>query len=127
LALCRRPFGKSAELQVFGDRLTEVAIMSRKWFKVSGLAAAAALSASIAHAQVSIDMTRVTCEQYMGLPIEQTRVFNAWMSGWFNQKSGSVSVDLNVFARNVDNVRKWCASNPRESVMAGLTRATQRQ
>lgn len=96
-------------------------------FKLSGLAAAAAMFASVAHAQVTVDMTRVTCEQYLGLPLEQSRIFNAWMSGWFNQKNGSVSVDMSLFARNVENVRTWCTSNPKESVMAGLTRATQRQ
>lgn len=78
-----------------------------------------------ASAQVSIDMTRVTCQQYLSFPDENARVFNAWMSGWFNQKTGSVSVDLNAYARNVENVRQWCASNPQASVFAGLTRATQ--
>jgi hypothetical protein len=46
------------------------------------------------------------------------------MSGWFNQKSGYVFVDLNAYARNVANVKSWCATNPTQTVMAGLQRST---
>jgi len=54
----------------------------------------------------------------------QSANFSAWMSGWFNQKSGYVFVDLNAYERNVANVKSWCASNPTQTVMAGLQRAT---
>jgi hypothetical protein len=46
------------------------------------------------------------------------------MSGWFNQKTGHVTVDLNQYEKNVANVRSWCGMNPNETVIAGLTRAT---
>ena len=48
----------------------------------------------------------------------------AFISGWFNQKTGHVTVDLNEYARNVASVRSWCATNPTETVFAGLQRAT---
>jgi len=77
-----------------------------------------------AHAQVKIDMARVTCADYLALPAEDAAVFSAWMSGWFNQKTGYVFVDLNAYARNVANVKSWCVLNPTQTVMAGLQRAT---
>jgi hypothetical protein len=46
------------------------------------------------------------------------------VSGWFNQKTGHVTVDLNEYQRNVDSVRGWCATNLKETVFAGLQRAT---
>ena len=79
-----------------------------------------------ARAQVSIDMARVTCAQYVALSPTDSSIFSAWMSGWFNQKTGYVFVDLNAYARNVANVKSWCASNPTQTVMAGLQRATTR-
>ena len=79
---------------------------------------------SVTHAQVSIDMARVTCAEYLALPPTDSAVFSAWMSGWFNQKTGYVFVDLNAYARNVANVKSWCATNPAQTVMAGLQRAT---
>jgi hypothetical protein len=84
----------------------------------------AAMTSAVAHAQVSIDMSRVTCAQYLAMPPAQAADFSAWMSGWFNQKNGYVFVDLNAYARNVANVKSWCASNPAQTVMAGLQRAT---
>ena len=77
------------------------------------------------NAQVSIDMARVTCADYLAVSAADSTV-SAWMSGWFNQKSGYVFVDLNAYARNVANVKSWCASNPTQTVMAGLQRATTR-
>ena len=81
---------------------------------------------SAAHAQVTIDMSRVTCADYLAMPAAQSADFSAWMSGWFNQKNGYVFVDLNAYARNIANVKSWCASNPTQTVMAGLQRATAR-
>lgn len=90
------------------------------------LTLAGAMLSSAAHAQVAIDMSRVTCGEYLAMPPAQSASFSAWMSGWFNQKTGYVFVDLDAYARNVANVKSWCASNPTETVMAGLQRATAR-
>jgi|SRR3954452_20846319 hypothetical protein len=90
------------------------------------LTLAASMPAAAAHAQVSIDMSRVTCAQYLALAPAQSAAFSAWMSGWFNQKNGYVFVDLNAYVRNVANVKSWCALNPTLTVMAGLQQATAR-
>ena len=75
------------------------------------------------HAQVTLDMTRLTCADYLAMPPDQGRVFSAWMSGWFNQKFGYVSVGLGDFARNVASVRQWCTTSPRETIMTALERS----
>ena len=90
------------------------------------LTMAAAIPSAAAHAQATLDMSRVTCAQYLAMPPAQSADFSAWMSGWFNQKNGYVFVDLNAYARNVANVKSWCALNPAQTVMAGLQRATAR-
>ena len=97
-------------------------------FAVSVFLAGAVLPIS-AQAQFVIDMNRVTCAQYLAMPEQDSKTFSAWMSGWFNQKTGYTRVDLGTYARNVANVKAWCQSNPKETVMAGLERAigTQQQ
>ena len=77
-----------------------------------------------ANAQVMFDTTRVTCADYLAMSPTDARLFSAFISGWFNQKTGDVTVDLNEYERNVANVRSWCATNPRETVFGGLERAT---
>ena len=79
---------------------------------------------SIGQAQMMVEMPLVTCAQYLAMPPEQSSVFAAWMSGWFNQKMGYTYINLEAYARNVANMQAWCASNPGELVMTGLQRAT---
>jgi hypothetical protein len=75
------------------------------------------------HAQATIDMTRVTCADYLGLAPDRSEIFSAWMSGWFNQKNGYITVGLNDFPRNVASVQQWCKSAPTETIMAALERS----
>jgi len=88
------------------------------------LAFAGMLVPSIGQAQMMVEMPLVTCTQYLAMPPEQSSVFSAWMSGWFNQKTHYTYINLEAYARNVANVKAWCASNPGELVMTGLQRAT---
>ena len=67
-----------------------------------------ALMPAPTRAQIKIDMTRITCAQYLAMPPEDSKVFSAWMSGWFNQKTGYTTVDLAAYERNVANVKQWC-------------------
>ncbi|MET0707190.1 MAG: HdeA/HdeB family chaperone [Tardiphaga sp.] len=79
---------------------------------------------SAARAQLIIDMNRLTCAQFLAMSPQQARIYSAWISGWFNQKTGYVWVDLNAYERNFTNVRQWCATSPGQTVMEGLKRST---
>jgi hypothetical protein len=76
------------------------------------------------NAQVTIDMSSVACAQYLAMPPDQARDFAAWMSGWFNHKSGYVWVDLTAYQQNIVKVRALCAERPTDTVMSVLQRAT---
>jgi hypothetical protein len=84
---------------------------------------AGALAPSLSQAQVMIEMNEVTCDQFLKMPADQEAKFAAWMSGYYNQKMNSTVVDLDGLVKNIESVKTWCASNPKESVMAGLQRA----
>jgi hypothetical protein len=51
-------------------------------------------------------MTRVTCADYLAMPPHQFHLTSAWMSGWFNEKSGYVWIDLG------DSEKKYRGSAP---------------
>ena len=94
-----------------------------------GLLFCSVISASLvattnSQAQYAVNMSLVTCTQYLALPPERSRIFSAWMSGWFNQKHGYTYINFEAYVKNVENVKAWCAANPRELVMTGLERAT---
>ena len=79
---------------------------------------------TIGHAQVTINMSRVTCADYLAMTPDQSDVFGSWVSGYFNQRTGYTWIDVGAQARNVASVRAWCATYPGEFVMTGLARAT---
>jgi HdeA/HdeB family len=91
---------------------------------VFGLILATSLVPSAGHAQVTLNMTQVTCANYLAMSPSQARVFSAWMSGWFNQRFGYVTVGFDDFARNVASVSQWCSGNPQATIMAALERST---
>ncbi len=88
------------------------------------LALATMFAPSLSHAQVQIDMGTLTCGDYLAMSPDMEKVFSAWMSGWFNQKKGYTTVNVDAYRKNVANVKAWCASNPKSSLMGGLQAAT---
>ena len=79
---------------------------------------------SSSQAQIAVDMSLLTCGQYLAMSPDQSRIYAAWMSGWFNQKMGYTYINLEAYERNVANVKDWCGTNPGELVMTGLKRST---
>ena len=89
--------------------------------------ALAVLTPSLSQAQVKIDMSRITCGEMLAMSPDNQADFAAFMSGWFAQKSGRTFIDLGYFQKNSASVKNWCASNPSQSVMAGLQRAFEKK
>ncbi len=77
----------------------------------------------VANAQLTIDMGKITCGQYLAMPTSQSDNFSAWMSGWFSYQSRKTYVDLVAHQKNIANVKEWCKYHPSESVMTGLQKA----
>jgi hypothetical protein len=88
-----------------------------------GLTFAIAMVPVVANAQLTIDMGKITCGQYLAMPPSQSDNFSAWMSGWFSYQSRKTFVDLLVHQKNIANVKAWCQYHPAESVMYGLQQA----
>jgi hypothetical protein len=84
---------------------------------------AAASGPEASRAQIAVNMALLKCGQFLAMPPDQSRVYAAWMSGWFNQKAGYTYINLEAYERNVANVKAWCGTNPGELVMTGLQRA----
>jgi HdeA/HdeB family len=91
---------------------------------VGGLFLGSVAAPATSQAQIAVDMTKLTCGQYLAMSPDQSRIYAAWMSGWFNQKMGTTYVNLEAYEKNVENVKGWCGTNPNEMVMTGLQRAT---
>jgi HdeA/HdeB family len=84
---------------------------------------AVAMVPVVANAQLTIDMGKITCGQYLAMPPSQSDNFSAWMSGWFSYQNRRTFVDILLHQRNIASVKAWCQYHQAESVMYGLQQA----
>jgi HdeA/HdeB family len=92
-------------------------------FRLISTAFAISLLPVAATAQVTIDMGKFTCGQYLAMSPSMSRDFSAWMSGWFSYQTRRTSVDVLLHQKNIANVKSWCQANPQASVMDALKSA----
>ncbi len=70
-------------------------------------------------AQVSVDMSKVTCEQL--LTASPNAVDAAvWLSGYYNGLQKNTMLDLNQFKKNAEIVVAECRADPKKTVMGAV-------
>ena len=63
---------------------------------VSGLIIAACFATN-AHAQVTVDVSKITCEQFVFSKIAPVRSIALWLSGYYGGKRNIPTIDLQAF------------------------------
>ena len=81
-----------------------------------------ALSAGVpARAQVILDMSLITCEQYLGYDAARQEMVASWMSGgYFNASINQPVVSLERFEYNKRVVTDYCREHRRETLMSAI-------
>ena len=71
------------------------------------------LSASEARAQMTVDVAKITCRQYLFDRTFSPRapMIANWLSGYFNGQKNNTVVDLGTMAKNKDKVEDYCRLN----------------
>jgi hypothetical protein len=64
--------------------------------------------ASPAHAQVSIDVARITCDQYVHSKITTPNYIAVWISGYYNGKRNNLTLDPEEMQKNVGKLERYC-------------------
>jgi acid stress chaperone HdeB len=82
----------------------------------------AATSAVPVTAQVRIDMSLITCKQYLTSDSERQEMIAAWMSGYFRASRNEPVVDFQRFERNKKAVGNYCKKNGGETLMSAIQR-----
>ena len=76
-----------------------------------------AAQAQPAAAQVTLDLAKVTCQQWSGYKITNPQNIALWLSGYYNGKRGNTSIDTQGLAGQNDRLRDFCLTNPDMPVM----------
>ena len=73
-----------------------------------------------ANAQVVIDMSLLTCKQFMGSDPERKDLIASWMSGYFSASKDLHVLDFGYVARNRKVVENYCKKRGGETLMSAI-------
>jgi acid stress chaperone HdeB len=81
-----------------------------------GVAAAFAFSAP-ASAQVTIEMSEITCKDFAGYDADTKDFIGNWMRGYFMAKKNLTVIDSAYVKRNSEKIARYCKKLPKSSLM----------
>ena len=68
--------------------------MPRKFFCLALVAVFVLAASRSAHAQMTVDVTKVNCDQFVHHKISEPKLIAAWLSGYYNAKRNNRVIDL---------------------------------
>jgi len=79
-------------------------------------AAALALSSVPARAEV-LDLSTMTCKQFLEGGDDEIKMVLTWMDGWYKGDEDKAIIDTTVFVENAKKFGAYCAANPTVSIV----------
>jgi hypothetical protein len=82
--------------------------------------ALAATASSSASAQVLLDVSKITCWQFVTYKVINPRLIAIWVSGYHHGKRGDTVVDTQDLEAKADKVEEYCTKNPDVPMMEAV-------
>jgi len=73
-----------------------------------------------AQAQVTLDVSKITCDQFTGYKITNPQNIAIWLSGYYSGKRDSTLVETQTLVANAKKLRDYCVRNPQTPVMRAV-------
>ncbi len=70
-----------------------------------------------AHAQVTIDVAKITCDQFTLYKITDPQNIAIWISGYYHGKRNETTIDTQELAAQLRKIKDYCNLKPNETVM----------
>lgn len=86
----------------------------------------ACLSISAAYSQVTIDVSKITCEQFLHNKVASNRTVAIWLSGYRAGQRNDPVVDTQAVDRNVGKVTRYCDKNRNVLLMQAVEASLQK-
>jgi hypothetical protein len=81
------------------------------------LAAISLFTAWPARAQLTVDMSKVTCKQFVTYEITDARSLSIWLSGYFNAQQKNMIIDVSKFRERSDALKEFCLTDQDVALM----------
>ena len=75
---------------------------------------------SAARAQVMLDVSKITCDQFAGYKITTPQNVAIWLSGYYHGKRGDTVVDMQKLLADTKTMERYCLQNPQALVMKAV-------
>ena len=80
----------------------------------------ALLASMPVNAQVTLDVSKITCEQFWLRKVADPDKVALWISGYVNRKRGNTTIDTQQLDRNVRRLTEYCRENYKMTVMQAV-------
>jgi acid stress chaperone HdeB len=77
-------------------------------------------TASAARAQVTLDVAKITCDQYTSHKITNPQNIAIWLSGYYHGKRGDTTLETQSLVANARKLQTYCGRNPQTLVMQAV-------
>jgi acid stress chaperone HdeB len=71
-----------------------------------------------AKAQVVLDLSQITCGQFLGMPDADKLLISSWMGGYYSSTKNLTTIDSRYVARNHEVIGKYCAEHKGDKLLA---------
>lgn len=71
-------------------------------------------------AQVSLEIAKITCGQYLGYKVANPKSIAIWLNGYYHGKRGDTVIDTQQLDQDTDKIQKYCAENPDALLMQAV-------
>ena len=75
---------------------------------------------SVATAQVTIDVSKITCQQFRSYTITSPNNIALWLSGYYNGRRNNTVINVETFKENLEKVKDYCITHPTVTVMESV-------
>jgi acid stress chaperone HdeB len=82
-----------------------------------------ALPPATGQAQVTVDVAKITCKQFLLDAVAPTKSVAMWLSGYYHGKHSGTVVDFGALQREADKVEDYCRLNLDMTVMDAVEHA----
>lgn len=81
----------------------------------------AAITAASGHAQVTVDVAKITCGQFLAYSIADPKEIALWLNGYYTGKrGGSTILDTQALKGNYDRLRSYCLINQNTPIVQAV-------
>lgn len=75
----------------------------------------------MARAQTTIDVAKITCDQFLSGRVADSRTVTIWLSGYYNGTRKNTVVDVNALQNDSQEILDYCITHRNAILMDAVT------